>query len=41
MDKLVSLGFVLCAAFAIFVSLNKDAIQEDGIETVIVSYIEE
>ncbi len=40
MDKVVSLGFVLCAAVAIFVSMNKTAIQEQGLDTVIASYIE-
>ena len=40
MDKVVSLGFVICAAFAIFVSMNKEAIQEDGFNTTIASYME-
>lgn len=40
MDKVVSLGFVLCAALAIFVSMNKTAIQEEGLTTVVSSYME-
>ncbi|WP_284154896.1 hypothetical protein [Algicella marina] len=40
MDKVVSLGFVLCAAIAIFISMNKTAIQEEGFSTVVASYIE-
>ncbi|MEM1266202.1 MAG: hypothetical protein AAGI50_09330 [Pseudomonadota bacterium] len=39
MDQLVSLGFVACAAVAMFVCLNVEGIREDGLKTVIVSYV--
>ncbi len=38
MDQVVSLGFVACAAVAVFLGVHKDDIQEQGIESVLNSY---
>ncbi len=39
MEHVVAFGFIFCAATAVFVGLHKEQIEEDGLNTVIASYL--